>query len=186
MTRRLSALLALFALGLWMCPGCSPGLPQNGKKDEHSGDKGSSASSLSKDTLPAPPVGFGAAADIAVRDRSNIFEQINGGSVSFLDNGMIDALFATYPTTGGEGGGIDVEVYRFEAPDGAKTQFEKMQGVAGTPWDGGSQAVVHEYGVELVVSTYVIKATFNDGPGPLMAAASQRIARQLVGRLTSK
>ena len=46
--------------------------------------------------LPAtPPTGFSTADAPVLRDRNSIFEQINGGSVSYLENGMVDALFTT-------------------------------------------------------------------------------------------
>lgn len=130
----------------------------------------------------APPAGFSPAVDVTPRSTADIFEQINGGSFSFLENGMTDALFATYPLTGGEEGTeIAFEVYRFKTHAGAKVQFQNLHGEDGAAWEG-AHAVLHEYGVELVSGCLLVRVTFNDGPEKQMGRAARYLARNVLSQ----
>ncbi len=136
--------------------------------------------------LPAaPPHGFAPAVDVQPRSTEDIFEQINGGSFSFLENGMVSALFATYPLSAAEEGiEIALEVYRFRTPGGALVQFTNLHGEDGTAWEG-TYAVIHEYGVELVKGHLLIRATFNDGPETQMVRGSKFLARHVLAQVRS-
>ncbi|MFT5429837.1 MAG: hypothetical protein ACI9OJ_000509 [Myxococcota bacterium] len=131
--------------------------------------------------LPGKPTGFEAPIDVAARNRETIFEQINGGSVSFLENGLTDALFATYLRSGGDpdSEAIAFEVYRFDKASGALAQFQRLNGNDGKPWQK-STAVIHEYGVELVDGAVVIRATFNDGPAETMISGAKTLALEIL------
>ncbi len=117
-----------------------------------------------KTFLPKAPKTHKAASKVQPRNRDDIYEQINGGSASFLENGMTDALFAQYaPKKGAAGQEIAVEIYRFATDAGALKQFKTLYENEGKPWEGGL-AVQHEFGVEATVGRFILKATFNDGP----------------------
>ena len=133
-----------------------------------------------KQMLPQAPGGFESAVDVSVRNRDTIFEQINGGSVSYLANGMSDALFATYLRTGHEGHEIMFEMFRFKNENGAKSQFQHISNGEGKPWIHGTTAVRHEYGVELIKSNLIIRVLFNDGPTPTMKQASESMATLVI------
>jgi len=140
-----------------------------------------------KELLPPAPTGFKSASDVTLRNRDTIFEQINGGSVSYLENGMLDALFGSYlKASGPESEALDLEIYRFDGETGALVQFKSMQGSDGKPWKGGSVAVIHEYGVELVAKRMIVRVNFNDGEAGPMGVAAQVVARQIVRRVTGK
>ncbi len=139
------------------------------------------------DLLPPAPTDFDKAVDVTARDRQSIFEQINGGSVSYLDNGMIDALFAVYPRTGGsDAEALDLEIYRFDGETGALAQFGSLHGKDGKAWKGGATAVIHDFGIELLAQRVLVRVTFNDGPKGPMGVAAQVVARQIVRRITGK
>ena len=150
---------------------------------------GTSSTQTTAQTLPtsldmlmpaAPPAGFSPAVDVTPRTTADIFEQINGGSFSFLENGMTDALFAIYPLTGGEEGTeIAFEIYRFKTGAGAKVQFQNLHGEDGTDWHG-AHTVLHEYGVELVSGRIIVRVTYNDGPEKQMGRASRFLARHVL------
>ena len=128
----------------------------------------------------APPAGFSPAVDVTPRTTADIFEQINGGSFSFLENGLTDALFAIYPLTGGEEGTeIAFEIYRFKTGAGAKVQFQNLHGEDGTNWNG-AHTVLHEYGVELVSGRIIVRVTYNDGPEKQMGRASRFLAHHVL------
>jgi hypothetical protein len=131
--------------------------------------------------LPGKPAGFDAAIEVSARNRETIFEQINGGSVSFLDNGLTDALFATYLRTGGDpdSEAMAFEVYRFDKASGALAQFKQLNGNDGKPWEE-STAVIHDYGVELVDGSVIVRATFNDGPPETMIAGAKALALEVL------
>ena len=134
--------------------------------------------------LPAaPPSGFLPAMDVTRRTTEDIFEQINGGSYSFLENGMTHALFALYPLKGAEEGTeIAFEVYRFKTHAGAKVQFRNLHGDDGIDWNQ-THAVIHEYGIELVSDRLIIRSTFNDGPEKQMIRASKFLAKHVLGQV---
>ena len=131
--------------------------------------------------LPAaPPSGFSPARAVTPRTTDDIFEQIKSASFSFLQNGMTDALFATYPYNGVEDGAeIAFEVYRFKTHDGAKLQFQNLHGNEGDTWED-AYAVVHEYGVELVSGRLMVRVTFNYGPEKQMGRAARYLARNVL------
>ena len=135
--------------------------------------------------LPPAPAGFQAAVDVTPRGRGDIFEQINGGSVTYLENGMQDALFATYPRPGDDSAAMEVEVYRFETPAGAAAQFAHLQPQGATPWEGAT-AVLHPNGVELVAGRVILRLTYNDGPPAAMAEAARALARSVLGKLRGR
>ena len=136
--------------------------------------------------MVAPPAGFGKAVDVALRDRETIFEQINGGSVSFLDNGMQEAIFGTYLNPKDEAAVLDLEVYRFTEEAGPLRQYKALHGSEPTPWEGGAGGIVHEYGVELVAGKLLVRVVYNDGPADVMAKAAHALARDVVRRITGK
>lgn len=140
-----------------------------------------------KDLVGPPPTGFDKPVEVTPRGTGDIFEQINGGSASYLENGMVDAVFATYPKTGGEEShAIEFEVYRFDSATGARVQFETLHGKAGEGWRGDSHAVQHDYGIELYKGRYVVRITFNDGPGALMKVGARVLANHVVSRIPAK
>ncbi|MFT7622640.1 MAG: hypothetical protein ACI9WU_001815, partial [Myxococcota bacterium] len=82
--------------------------------------------------VPDSGTGLDAAVEVHPRDRETIFEQINGGSSSFLANGMVEAVFATFPRSGGgEYEVVELEVYRFADSPGALVQFGHLHGTDG-------------------------------------------------------
>ncbi len=116
-----------------------------------------------KALLPKGPAGFKGPAKVQPRNRGDIYEQINGGSESYLANGLTDAVFATYAKKGGAAGTeISAEVFRFPDAASAAKQFGHLYDKDGAPWEGG-KAVIHEFGVEAVLGGLIIKATFNEG-----------------------
>jgi hypothetical protein len=133
-------------------------------------------------TLPA---GFSATDSPVLRDRNSIFEQINGGSVSYLDNGMVDALFTTLAQgDDNEPVLMDVEIYRFEQAVGAEAQFAILHGGEGSTWHQ-SKAVVHEYGVEFVVDQLVVRIAYNeDTPDTPMARGAAQLGQHILGVVT--
>jgi hypothetical protein len=134
--------------------------------------------------FPKAPKGYSGPKDVAVRTVDDIFEQINGGSESFIGNGMTDAVFAKYPKKGGKAGTeLQVEVYRFKDAAGAGKQFDGLLGEPGKPLLGG-RAVVHDYGTEAVVGRYILRSTFADGPTESRAATTA-IATELAPKLTN-
>lgn len=136
--------------------------------------------------MVAPPDGFGKAEDVALRDRHTIFEQINGGSVSFLDNGMQEAIFGTYLNPKDEAAVLDLEVYRFTEEAGPLRQYKGLHGSEPIPWEGGAGGLVHEYGVELVAERLLVRVVYNDGPAEAMAKAAHQLARDVVRRITGQ
>ncbi len=133
--------------------------------------------------VPAEADGLDAATEVQPRNRGDIFEQINGGSASFLQNGMVDAVFATLPRSGGgEYEVIELEVYRFADHAGALAQFDHLHGGDGKPWGSAVKAVVHDYGVEAIKGAIVVRVTFNDGPAEDMRAAAKSLATAVLAR----
>lgn len=129
-----------------------------------------------KDLLPSN------AEDVQPRGRADIFEQVNGGSVTFLDNGMVDAVFAVVPHAD-EDRIMDLEIYRFETGAGAAAQFEHLHGGEGGPWESAAKAVRHDYGVELVRGPYVVRVTWNAGDPREMKERGDAAARGVLGQL---
>ncbi|HIA02956.1 MAG TPA: hypothetical protein EYN06_00090 [Myxococcales bacterium] len=133
--------------------------------------------------LPAAPVGFGKAIDVAVRNKDTIFEQINGASVSYLEHGMRDALFATYPKPGDQAQDINLELYRFTEAHGAKLQFTSINGNEARPWEG-TMAVRHDFGLELVAGRHLLRIIYNGGPVAEMRATVSAIAKKVLAHLS--
>ena len=135
-----------------------------------------------KTLLPKAPKGYSGPKGAVVRTPADIFEQINGGSVSFLENGMTDAVFAMYPLKGGTPGTeIQIEVYRFKDAAGAGKQFKQLLGEPGKEWQGG-HAVQHEFGTEAVVGRFILRSTFADGPDG-NRTTSTALAEQIAPKL---
>lgn len=178
----LLALLALLAFLVW--GGCSS--TTSGAKSGIAPPEEAPEWKKLADLVPPSPTGFDKVTDVTPRTRKDIFEQINGGSVSYLENGMKDALFATFPHRTNKAAALELELFRFDGSGGAKAQFRALTRDEGKPWKGGSIAVLHEYGVELVVDHVIVRATFNDGPAKLMALSAQVLARQIVKRISGK
>jgi hypothetical protein len=123
-----------------------------------------------KSLLPKAPAGFKGPSKVQPRNRGDIYEQINGGSESYLANGMTDAIFATYAKKGGGAGAeISAEVFRFPDAASASKQFSHLYDKDGVAWEGG-KAVIHEYGVEAVLGGLIIKVTFNEGDATVVEA----------------
>ena len=133
--------------------------------------------------LPAAPTGFGKAIDVAVRNKDTIFEQINGASVSYLEHGMRDALFATYPKAGDQAQDINLELYRFTEAQGAKIQFTSINGNEAKSWEG-TMAVRHDFGLELLAGRHLLRITYNGGPVTEMRATAAAIAKKMLAHLS--
>jgi hypothetical protein len=135
-----------------------------------------------REILPPPPVGFAQAVDVEVRDKDSIFEQINGAGVSYLENGMRDALFATFPKPQFSEQDISVELYRFNGATGARAQFLSLNGEEGKAWEG-ALAVRHDFGLELLAGRHLLRITYNGGPVAQMKVTASVIAKQVLNRL---
>lgn len=190
MTHSNPPLLLALALALALAvpaAGCSPSTTNttNGEatSDEPAPPEEASGYSKLEDLVPSAPSGFGAAQDVTLRDRHTIFEQINGGSTSYRDNGMEDALFATYPPAAGdESAVLELEIYRFDSLTGAREQFKLLHAGAGQDWQHGSRAVLHEFGAELIIDRLIVRVFFNAGDAAAMGVAARVVAAQIAKR----
>ena len=132
--------------------------------------------------VPPPPTGLSPAIEIQKRGRDDIYEQINGGSVSFLENGMQEAIFATYlRPDGDEGTEQALEIYRFDSAAGATAQFRSLNG-EGAQRVRGYEATVHDYGVEVVAAATLVRVAYNDGPPEDQKAAARAIVETVLDR----
>ncbi len=164
---------------LLLCSVLLCGCPTRG----HNGGDPTAGPKALVDVLPAPPKGFDAPLDRVVRDRESIFEQINGASASYLDNGMEDALFATYVRSGAQDS-LELNVFRFKTADGARAQWKELHGDDGVSWYRGSKAILDQFGVELVLGRVYVRSLYSDGPAESMRPAAEAIARIVVERMT--
>lgn len=139
-----------------------------------------------RDVLPPTPDGFTQGDPPTLRTREDIYEQIDGASESYLQKGLVDAAFVTWARSSEAGETLDLEVYRFEKPEGAMAQYRELNGDKGQPWHAGSTAIVDEYGVELVSGRVIVRALYSSGPADVMGAAATAAARVVLERTAGR
>lgn len=101
-------------------------------------------------------MGFMVVVDVVVCDCDMIFEQINGGSVSYLENGLQEVIFGIYFYVLDELLVLDMEVYCFVKLEGIVSQYCQLYGDEGKFWKVVIFGIVYEYGVEFKVDCMLV------------------------------